>query len=317
MLKGEWHMKILKIISSLILSILMIISLAFFQPLLFVKTNALDASYYIKKFDDNKFYSDVHEYINSELSTYIKEYNLPASLLEDIVTQEWVTIEMRGLTFGFLKYINNEGTPLPIIDVFPLIDSFCAKLQSHLNESGPAARIISKSVVANTRKKIIISLTDKPFLSTWDHSNEREILNTINEIRGLSNRISKYFIYSLCTLILCAAVLAIIWKRPKPIGYWMGTNFALGGIILFISKIILDTSLSKRLSGFILDRARDLPVIKYIAPITQDIIKDFSNSLLMGAGITVFIGAICIGAAVVISLKQSKNISSIIQTETK
>jgi hypothetical protein len=37
----------------------------------------------------------------------------------------------------------------------------------------------------------------------------------------------------------------------------------------------------------------------------------------MGAGITVFIGAICIGAAVVISLKQSKNISSIIQTETK
>lgn len=281
-------MKIFRLVSSFVLSLILAFLIVFMQASLFINTKALQPDFYISRFEKQDFYTYLYDSLYKNFGQVSRKSNLPEELFKDIVTKDWIKEETDRALKGTLDYMIYKADKPYTLDIKAQRDSFSSNLDNYIK--GLTVKIDQNS------EKEIEGIKDQISNIIKSQANFIDITGVSKNSSFQQIRKALYLTYSSRSLAMVSAIiLALLLLLTAERGIsnyfaWIGYSLIAGGFFTFIPSVLGLTS------GFMNNIAISDSSLKALAiAFIKDSLKYFS----INGGIVLLTGIILTGGVAV------------------
>lgn len=272
-------MKILRGVSSFILSLILAFIIVFSQVSLFINTKLLKPDYYISKFEKHGFYDYLYDSTYKNFGQVSMKSNLPQDLFKNIVTKDWIKEQTDKTIKETVDYMLYKADKLSVLDTKPQSDRFNDNLDNYLKSLNLK--------MDQSAAKEIESIKGQVSSIIKSQSNFIDI-NSVSKNTSFQHiRKAVYLTYTLKILIFIitlAVALLLLFAAGSGLSNftaWIGYSLIAGGFFTFVPSIIA------KLSGFMNNIAISEGPLKKLA---VAFIMDSLNYFCITGGMALFTG---------------------------
>ena len=272
-------MKTINILLSFILSLVLVLGLFVYELSLFTHSKLYNSNMYTTKFEDLNLYSNIESSINKELSTFSSRCNLPKEIFKNVISKDWIKLQMENSTKNLVDYMTYKTNKLYSIDSKAPEAIISANVNSFIKNSNLKIDKAAENELNKVKKDgvNIISYSISP-ISLKGISNSAGFEKTrmgLNYLYAYKNYLLLFL------LIISAALLLLHIKNIYGFIKWASFSLIAGGLIILIPAALAYSS------NFANNLAIAIPILKTLI---SSILKSYITFFLQSGAVVTFAG---------------------------